>query len=134
MATTPERGTPPSAVARAHRILALIFLAGAVVQFVLAGYSAFGGSNWEPHQIWGSVLTAISLIVLLLAVAGRRGALQPSAVLFGLMILQNLLGGFGTDVPILGALHPLVGLAVLGAAMATSAGQRIRFGPPQHAT
>jgi hypothetical protein len=55
-------------------------------------------------------------------------------VLFGLMILQNLLGGFGTDVPILGALHPLVGLAVLGAAMAASAGQRIRFGPPQHAT
>jgi hypothetical protein len=128
MATTSARSEPASGVARAHRVLALLFLAGAVVQFFLAGLGAFGGTSFEPHQIWGTVLTVISLIVLILAFAGRRAALQSSAILFGLMILQNILGGVGTDVPVLGALHPVVGLAVLGAAMTAASGTR--FGPP----
>jgi hypothetical protein len=134
MVTSSERSSAPAgSIPRAHRVLALIFLAGALVQFVLAGYSAFGGSDWEPHRIWGSVLTLIALVLLILAAAGRREALQPSAVLFGLMLLQHLLGGFGTDAPVLGALHPLVGLAVLGAAMLASAGRPVRFGPPHGA-
>jgi heme A synthase len=130
MATSSERSAPASGVARVHRVLALIVFAGALVQFVLAGYAAFGGSSWDAHRVWGSALGAITLVVLVLAAVGRREALQPSAVLFGLMILQSLLGGLGSDAPILGALHPLVGLAVLGAAMLTSAGRPVRFGPP----
>jgi peptidoglycan/LPS O-acetylase OafA/YrhL len=132
MATSPQRGIAPG-VPRVHRIFALIFLAAALVQFVLAGYASFGGSDWEPHRIWGSALTAISLLVLILAAVGRREALQPSAVLFGLMVLQNILGGFGFDAPVLGALHPLVGLAVLGVAMLAAAGRPVRFRPPHGA-
>jgi peptidoglycan/LPS O-acetylase OafA/YrhL len=127
---TPSDRARAGGVARAHRVLALVFFAAALIQFVLAGYASFGGSNWDAHRIWGSALTAVALVLLILAAAGRREALQPSAVLFGLMILQSLLGGLGTDAPILGALHPLVGLAVLGAAMLAAAGTRVRFGPP----
>jgi hypothetical protein len=128
MATSPDRAAPSGGVARAHRILALLFFAGGILQFLFAGYAVFGGSGWDPHKVLGSVLTALALIVLILALVGRRPALQSSAILFGLMIVQNLLGGFGTDAPVLGALHPLVGLAVLGAAMTAAAGRP--FGPP----
>jgi hypothetical protein len=130
MASSRETSTPASGVARAHRILALIFLAGGVIQFVLAGYAAFGGSNWEAHQGFGSLLTLITLIALILAFAGRREALQASAVLFVLMLVQHGLGAAGTDVPILGALHPLNGLLLLVVAMLAAAGRPVRFGPP----
>jgi len=132
MASTSERAPtePAGGVSKAHRLLALLFLAGAVVQFFLAGLAAFGGTSYGPHRVWGDVLTVIALVLLVLALAGRREALQASAVLFGLMILQQILAAVGTDVPVLGALHPLVGLAVLGVAMLTSAGSRVRFGPP----
>jgi Family of unknown function (DUF6220) len=136
MATTSARPRPEPAggVPRVHRVLALLFLAGAVVQFFLAGLAVFGGTSFDPHQVWGTILTAIALVLLILAAVGRREALQASAVLFGLMVLQNILGGVGEDVPVLGALHPVVGLMVLGVAMLTAAGSRLRFGPPHRAT
>jgi hypothetical protein len=131
MASTSARSEPAGGAARAHRILALLFLAGAVVQFFLAGLGVFGETSYDPHQIWGGVLTVVSLVVLILAFAGRREALQASAILFVLMIVQNILGGSGYDAPILGAFHPVVGLAVLGAAGAAAAGTA--FGPPHRA-
>jgi hypothetical protein len=129
--TTSARPEPAGGVAKAHRVLALLFLVGAVVQFFLAGLAVFGGSSFDPHQAWGTALTAIALVVLILAFAGRRAALQSSAILFGLMILQHILAGVGNDVPVLGALHPVVGLIVLGAAMTAASGTR--FGPPHRA-
>jgi hypothetical protein len=132
MATSVPGSTAPAApasgVARAHRILALIFVIGGVIQFVLAGYSAFGGANWDAHSIWGTVLTVIALVVLVLAAVGRRAALQASAILFGLMIVQNILGAVGDSAPALGALHPLNGLIILAAGMSAAAGKP--FGPP----
>jgi Family of unknown function (DUF6220) len=132
MATSPEASAEPTAptggVARAHRVLALIFVIGGVVQFVLAGYSAFGGANWDAHAAWGSVLTVIALVVLVLAAVGRRPALQSSAILFALMVLQNVLGAVGDSAPVLGALHPLNGLIILVAGMSAAAGRP--FGPP----
>jgi hypothetical protein len=131
MASTSARSEPAGGAARAHRILALLFLAGAVVQFFLAGLGVFGETSYDAHQIWGGVLTVVSLVVLILAFAGRREGLQASAILFVLMIVQNILGGSGYDAPILGAFHPVVGLAVLGAAGAAAAGTA--FGPPHRA-
>jgi uncharacterized protein DUF6220 len=133
MATTSARPAPAGGVARAHRILALLFLAGAVVQFFLAGLGVFGGTSFDAHRIWGDALTVISLVLVIMAFVSRREALQASAVLLGLMIVQNLLAAVGTDVPVLGALHPVVGLAVLGVAGLASAGSRVRFGPPHRA-
>jgi hypothetical protein len=134
MATSPERSAPAGGVARFHRGLALFFMAGAVLQFVIAGYSAFGGTDWEPHRAWGNILGLIALVLLVLAFVGRRAAVQASAVLFGLMILQSVLGAVGTDAPVLGALHPLIGLIILAVAMMAAAGRPVRFGPPHRTT
>jgi hypothetical protein len=92
----------------------------------------FGGSSFDAHKTVGDILSALSLIVLILAAVGRREALQSSAILFVLMILQNILGAVGDDAPALGALHPLNGLAIIGAAMSAAAGTS--FGPPHGRT
>jgi Family of unknown function (DUF6220) len=126
MATSSD--TTAGGVAGAHRVLSLLFVAGGVIQFILAGYAAFGGSDWDPHAAFGTVLTVVALLVLILAAVGRRPALQASAILFGLMILQNVLGAVGDDAPALGALHPLNGLLILGAGVSAAAGRP--FGPP----
>jgi|1186.fasta_scaffold114084_2 hypothetical protein len=128
MATSPDRTTSASGVAGAHRALSLLFAIGAGLQFVLAGYAVFGGSSFDAHKTVGDILTVLALIVLILAAVGRREALQSSAILFGLMIIQNVLAAVGDDAPALGALHPLNGLLIIGAAMTAAAGRP--FGPP----
>jgi uncharacterized protein DUF6220 len=131
MEPTSARTDAPSTGAKAHRNLAFFFLAGAVVQFFLAGLGVFGETSYDPHRAWGDALLIISLVLLVMAFTSRRDALQSSAVLFGLMILQLILGGvIGDDAPVIAAFHPVVGLAVLGAAGASAAGSRLRFGPP----
>jgi hypothetical protein len=129
MATPSADATPTSGIARAHRGLALLFVAvAALVQFFLAGLAAFGHSSWDAHAAIGTLLTIVALVILVLAFIGRREALEASAVLFGLMILQNLLGAFGNDVSVLGALHPINGLLILGAAMFAAGGRSVRAG------
>jgi hypothetical protein len=122
-----------SGVGRAHRVLAITFLAGAVIQFFLAGLGAFkfedeDSSAFDPHAIVGDLLTLIALILLILAVVGRKQAQQASIVLFVLMIIQNVLGAAGADAPILGALHPVNGLLILGVAGLTIAGKPVQLG------
>jgi hypothetical protein len=119
---------PAGGVARAHRVLALLFLAGGVLQFFLAGLGAFGASSFDTHAAVGTLLTIVALVVLILAAVGRREALQASAVLFALMIVQNILGAAGDDVGVLGGLHPVTGLLILGVAMLTAAGAPVRLG------
>jgi hypothetical protein len=114
-----------SSVARAHRGLTFAFLAAAIVAFFLAGLGAFraldGHDNaFDPHAIAGTLLTVVSLVILILAAIGRREALQQSAVLFGLMVVQNVLGAAGQDAPILGALHPVNALLILFVAHQTA--------------
>ncbi len=123
--------TPPaSGVAQAHRILAFIVFGGGIVQFLLAGYAAFGGSSYDTHAGVGTLITVVALIVLILAFVGRREAVPASALLFGLLVLQSILGAAGDSAPALGALHPVNGLLILGAAMAAAAGRPI--GRPHH--
>jgi hypothetical protein len=127
MATTSARPQSPTGVARAHRALALLFLGvAALVQFFLAGLAAFGHNSWDAHAGMGSLLGVIALVVLVLAAIGRREALQASALLFGLMVLQTILGASGADVAVLGALHPVNGLLILGAAMLAAGGRPLR--------
>jgi hypothetical protein len=121
-------GEHPGA-ANAHRGLALIFLAVAgVVQFFLAGLIAFGHGARSVHASIGDALTAAALLLLILAFIGRRSALQASAALFVLMIVQNVLGRAGTSTAILGALHPVNALLILGAAMLAAAGRPLSAG------
>ena len=122
--TEPSTG---SGVARAHRILAHVFLGvAALVQFFLAGLIAFGHGGVDAHAGIGTLLTDLALVLAVLAYVGRRAALQASLVLLGLMIVQNVLGAAGDSVAVLGALHPVNGLLILGAAVLTMLGRPVR--------
>src|SRR5881227_1108267 len=113
--TSAHASAPVTGVGRAHRVLALVVMAGGVLQFLLAGYAVFADSSFDAHAAVGTALTVVALIVLVLAFVGRREAVPASALLFGLFVLQNVLGAVGDSAPALGALHPVNGLAILGA-------------------
>ena len=108
-----------------YRILAGLFVAGAVVQFFLAGLGVFGtGTAFGVHATVGTILAFASVVLLVLAgvlalgggVARRSAGL--AALLVVLMVVQYaLVELFSGAVPALAALHPVNGLLVLGAAL-----------------
>ena len=117
-----------NSVASAHRGLAFLFLLIGIVAFFLAGTGAFGAS-FDAHRVSGTVLTALSLVLVILAAVGRREALVQSAVLLGLMLVQNVLAVVGDEVEIIGGLHPINGLLILFVAHQTARGLPLPFGP-----
>lgn len=125
MASTSARSEPTGGAARAHRVLALIFLAGAVVQFFLAGLGVFGidsgerlddQSSLDPHRALGSLLIVIALVQLLLVLVARptRVVFVPYVVLFVLTILQSVFAAIGGE--FFGGLHGVNAIAVFGLA------------------
>jgi hypothetical protein len=120
--------TNDSAVARAHRGLAFLFLALSLVAFFFAGLGAFGAESYTGHQHTGRTLVLLSFVLLVLAAIGRRSVVQQSAVLFGLMIVQMLLGVAGEDVGILGGLHPINALLIVFVAHQAARGLPLPFG------
>jgi hypothetical protein len=107
-----------------HGGLVHLFAALVAVQFFLAGYGAFktvneekfNDSNFDAHALVGDILILLSLILLLLALIGRWSprARNWSGLLFGLMVIQVLLAGLGTnESPWLGALHALNALVIV---------------------
>jgi sulfite exporter TauE/SafE len=110
----------------AQRILAWIFLLGAALQFFLAGLAVFRAkphgsdklfesSAFDLHRVLGYALIPVAFALLVLAIVNRQH-LRLAAVLFVLMVVQMLLAEAGGDVPALGALHPLNGVALLAIA------------------
>lgn len=125
--TAPAPAAAPGSnpgVAKAHRALAILFIVLAVVAFYLAGLGVFG-EGFDAHLGVARGLLLLSLILLVLAVVGRKAAVQPSAVLVGLMVLQSILANVGEDVSVLGALHPLNGILALAVAGLTITGRRV---------
>ena len=138
MATSTTAGTASeTGIAKAHRIIAFVFLAGVAVQFFLAGVIAFRGEGRDAHGGIGSLLGLVSLLLLALAAIGRKEALQASAALFVLMIVQSILGAVGEDSSVAAGLHPVNALLILAATMLVISGSPLRFGhgrraaPPQ---
>jgi hypothetical protein len=123
--TQPEvqKSGPALAIAKA---LTALFVLGVVVNFFLAGLGTFGmkgridddkaTASFDPHRIVGSVLSLLSLLILIAVAVSRptSRALKLAGGLFVLMVLQNVLAGAGTSVHLLGALHALNGLLILG--------------------
>jgi hypothetical protein len=110
---------------RFHSGLAHLFAGLLVVQFFLAGLGVFTtihdkhfkDSNFNAHAGLGDLLILLALIIAVVAVIGRwsRRAIQMSGLLFGLMVLQWLLAGIGTnDAPLVGGLHVLNALVITG--------------------
>jgi Family of unknown function (DUF6220) len=109
---------------RLHGGLVHLFAGLIVLQFFLAGLGAFetvhnkkfNDNNFGPHGLLGTLLVLIALVIMLLALIGRWSptATKLSAALFGLMIVQFILGvsGAGTS-PVLGGLHAVNALVIV---------------------
>jgi hypothetical protein len=104
-----------SALALAQRIVASLTALLVVAQFFLAGAGAFGATSFDAHRAVGYAALVAALVGLVLALLTRH-LLAHTAAVFGLLVLQALLGGFGSDEPWIGALHGLNAVAVMGAA------------------
>jgi hypothetical protein len=113
-----------------YRGLAWLFVAGAVLQFFLAGLGVFGtGAAFGIHATVGTILAFASVVLFVLAGAlalsgreARRGA-GLAALLVVLMVVQYaLVELFSGAVPALAALHPVNGLLILSVAFALASG------------
>ena len=130
-----------------------LLLAVVVLQIAFAGLGAFDvvekasgagtsvdeeaiDDSWGLHIGFGYLVLLGALITFVLALVarvGRQGVLQSLGI-FGLVILQILLAWFGSEVPIIGALHPLNAFLILGAVLALTMrewkGERMTAAPP----
>lgn len=109
-----------------------LLLALVVLQIAFAGFGAFdvadklgGGAvdeesfddSWGLHTGFGYLLLLGGLLTFILALVARVGRqrILHSLGIFALLILQMLLAWFGSEVPIIGALHPINAFLILGA-------------------
>ncbi|HEX7254323.1 MAG TPA: DUF6220 domain-containing protein [Gaiellaceae bacterium] len=116
-----------------YRWWAMILLVAIVVQIGFAGIGAFdaldkatAGSvdedgfldSFDLHAILGTLLVLGTLLLFLLALAarvGKQGVLYSLGI-FVLVVVQMILGWTGSELPeILGFLHPINALIILGA-------------------
>ena len=93
--------------------LAVIYLAGVVVQFFLAGLGTFGATDFDPHQVFGLILGILTLVLLVVAVVGKlpRLLIGLAVALVGLNVLQMFLAR--VDVDEVAALHVVNALAIV---------------------
>ncbi|HEX9550606.1 MAG TPA: DUF6220 domain-containing protein [Candidatus Limnocylindrales bacterium] len=110
----------------AHLVIAWAFVGGVVVQVFLAGLGVFENpARFSVHATWGYTLEILPLVLLGLAAAGRLGRRQViyAAALFGMFMLQSILVALRGELPMIAALHPVNGFAILlvGIAMAREA-------------
>jgi hypothetical protein len=114
----------------AHRFIVRLIALGVLVQFFLAGAGAFGATSFTAHKLLGTILIGLAAVALLLALFARRFQ-RHTAVLFGVTLLQGLLGTLGADTQAwLGGLHAVNALAVMGAAATLARRTATRGHPP----
>ena len=126
---TPRAATTARGAAfRLYHWALLAFLLAGAVQIFLAGLGVFsfgdhdvagGTSAFDAHRTLGFTLAGVAVIIFVLAVIARPGALP--LVLCGVLIvqtslLQSLLAGLADNTALFGGLHALDGLLVLGIA------------------
>jgi hypothetical protein len=94
-----------------------------VIQFALAGFSAFAEANgghdsYGAHETMGTVIGVVSLLVLVAALLARpnRATIGQAVGLFLLAgPIQPILANLGRHTASwIGALHAVVGLAIMG--------------------
>jgi hypothetical protein len=130
-----------------------LLLAVVVLQIAFAGLGAFDvvekvseagtsvdeeaiDDSWGLHIGFGYLVLLGGLVTVVLALVARIGRQRVlhSLGIFGLLILQMLLAWFGSEVPIIGALHPLNAFLILGAVLALTMrewkGEQMTAPPP----
>lgn len=101
---------------RIHFIVAVLFVVGLVVQVFLAGLGVFDSpARFATHRDWGYTLEILPIVMLVLSAVGRLGRRQAiyAVALFAMFILQSVLVTVRVDYPVVAALHPVNGFAIL---------------------
>lgn len=100
-----------------YLIVEVLLLLSILVQGFVAGVFLFGAGTWgqAAHSSIALVVLLLALIQLILSLLSRFPAVinWTSALLFVLVIVQILLGGFGKSAPMAGALHPANALLLI---------------------
>ncbi len=100
------------------RSLALVLLIGVGFGVYAAGLAVFGATTFAPHSATGFLLLLVGLLMLissLIAGGGQRLTGLVALLLF-LLILQPVLAlapVFRIDAPVISAIHPVNGFAIL---------------------
>ena len=103
-------------IQRAQLVVAWAFVAGVVVQVFLAGLGVFETSErFGTHAGWGYMLGLVPFLLMALAGFGQLGRRQVlyGVALFGMFILQSVFIAVRSDMPVVAALHPVNGFAIL---------------------
>src|SRR5688572_22995543 len=97
---------------RIFPIVAGLFAACAVVQVFLAGLGVFDDPRtFVTHREFGYMFGWLTLVLIVLAIAGRMGRrfVGASALLLTLFAFQSVFIALRADMPGIAALHPLNG-------------------------
>ena len=108
---------------RIFPIVAGLFAACAVLQVFLAGLGVFDDARtFITHREFGYMFGWLTLVLLVLAIAGRMGRrfVGASVLLLTLFAFQSVFVALRADAPSIAALHPLNGFAILGLALVTT--------------
>lgn len=103
-------------VHRAHEGASWLVAACVVVQVFLAGLGVFDDPGaFVTHREFGYLFGWLTLVVLVLALVGRMGRRLVGASLLLLVqfALQSVLVAVRDSQPVIAALHPLNGMAIL---------------------
>lgn len=99
---------------------AVLTLVGVAGQFLLAGLSIFGAADaWGLHALSGGLiaLPVLGMLGLAFSVPALHPFRRDAGVLTAVYLVQVTLAGVGSEVPLVGALHPLNGLIMADVVM-----------------
>jgi hypothetical protein len=97
-------------------IVGVVFVAGVVLQVVLAGLGVFSDPrSFLTHRDFGYLLGMFTLVLLVLALVGRapRRVIGMCALLLVLFAMQSVFIALRSSAPEVAALHPLNGFLIL---------------------
>ncbi len=136
--STPSSPTTPTTAAHAdrarprirqvYRYLGFLFVALVAAQFFLAGLGTFNLTTrvadshaFDAHQVLGMIINVVALVMLVVALLARlrRAQIVAAALLFVFTTGTGFLAGSAADDPnrVLGGLHVLLGVIILGIAL-----------------
>jgi hypothetical protein len=101
-----------------HPKLARLVLVVLLIQVYLAGAGIFGAFSFEAHRMVGYGMEGAALLLLVLAAIGRlgRAVIGFTAALLVLSVVQATLPSMRDDLEYVAAVHPLLGLGLMGIA------------------
>ena len=96
--------------------VAWVLVAGLVVQVFLAGLGVFESlDRFVTHRYLGYTLELLPIVMVVVGLAGGVGrrSVGLAALIFGLFLIQSVLVGMRTALPMVAALHPVNGFLIL---------------------